>query len=166
MPKPLNPKLLTLQQVRRWSAAARHRGQIIVATNGCFDLLHYGHVAYLQRAKRLGDLLIVGLNSDRSVRHLKGPYRPLVCEQHRAAVLAALACVDAIVIFRDPRAVRFLEAVRPHLYVKGGDYRPPDLDATERAVLEKVGAKIRILPLEPGLSTTSLIEKIRRSAGV
>lgn len=157
------PKLLTLRQAARWAAAARRHGRTVVATNGCFDLLHYGHVDYLTRAKALGDLLIVGLNSDRSVRLLKGPGRPLVSQQHRAAVLAALECVDAVVIFNEKRATRFLAAVRPAIYVKGGDYRPETLNAQERAVLEATGARVRILPLVRGFSTTSLIEKIRRS---
>ncbi len=161
MPRVRVPKLLTLAQARRWAAAARRRCQRIVATNGCFDLLHFGHVSYLQRAKKLGDLLIVGLNSDASCRQLKGPARPLVPERQRAAVLAALACVDAVVIFREKRAHRFLEAVKPDVYVKGGDYRPETLDPTERAAL--AGAKIRILPFVPGFSTTGLIRKIRRA---
>ena len=153
--------LLTLAQARRWASAARRRRQRIVATNGCFDLLHFGHVSYLQRARQLGDLLVIGLNSDASCRQLKGRQRPLVPERQRAAVLAALACVDAVVIFRDKRAHRFLAAVRPDVYVKGGDYRPESLDPTERAALG--GAKIRILPFLPGFSTTSLIKKIRKA---
>lgn len=154
-------KVLTMVQAARWSAATRHRGQRVVATNGCFDLLHYGHVNYLQRARKLGDLLVVGLNSNASVRQLKGRGRPLVRQQHRAAVLAALACVDAVVIFNDRRANRFLAAVRPDIYVKAGDYTAKTLDASERAVLAKLGAQIRIVPFVRGFSTTSLIAKIR-----
>ena len=164
MPAP-HPKLLTLTQARRWAATARRQGQRVVATNGCFDLLHFGHVTYLQRAKRLGDLLIIGLNSDASLRQLKGPTRPLVPERQRAAVLAALECVDAVVIFREKCAVRFLQAVQPAIYAKGGDYRPETLNADERVVLDASGTKIRIVPFVPGFSTTSLVEKIRR-AGV
>ena len=159
-------KLLTLTQARRWAATARRQGQRIVATNGCFDLLHFGHVTYLQRAKRLGDLLIIGLNSDASLRQLKGPTRPLVPERQRAAVLAALECVDAVVIFREKHAVRFLQAVQPTIYAKGGDYRPETLNADERAVLDAAGAKIQIVPFVPGFSTTSLLEKIRRSGAL
>ena len=154
-------KVLTMAQATRWAASARHRGQRIVATNGCFDLLHYGHVNYLQRARKLGDLLVVGLNSDTSVRQLKGRGRPLVRQQHRAAVLAALACVDAVVIFNERRANRFLAAVCPDIYVKAGDYTAKTLDAGERAVLAKLGARIRILPFVRGFSTTSLIAKVR-----
>lgn len=156
-------KLLTLAQAARWAAAARRRGLRVVATNGCFDLIHYGHVNYLSRAKALGDLLVVGLNSDRSVRELKGPPRPLMPQRYRAGLLAALRCVDAVVIFTQKRATRFLAAVRPDVYVKGGDYRPDSLDAEERAVLAASKTQIRILPFVRGCSTTRLIEKLRRS---
>jgi rfaE bifunctional protein nucleotidyltransferase chain/domain len=162
MAKSAPDKVLSLKQAARWSAAARRRGQRIVATNGCFDLLHFGHVSYLQRARKLGDLLVVGLNGDRSVCQLKGPGRPLVPERQRAAVLAALSCVDAVVIFPEKRAHRFLGAVQPDIYVKGGDYRPDTLDARERAVLTVLGCKIRILPFVKGFSTTRLIAKIRK----
>ncbi|MEI8063364.1 MAG: adenylyltransferase/cytidyltransferase family protein [Verrucomicrobiota bacterium] len=158
-------KVLTLAHAQRWAAAARRRGQCVVATNGCFDLLHFGHVAYLQRAKRLGDLLIIGLNSDVSIRQLKGPSRPLVPERQRAAILAALECVDAVVIFRERQALRFIKTVRPQLYAKGGDYRPDTLDTEERVLLDAIGTKIRIIPFVSGFSTTSLLEKIRK-AGV
>ncbi len=155
-------RVLTLRQVAQWAAAARRRGQRVVATNGCFDLLHFGHVSYLQRARELGDVLVVGLNGDRSVRELKGPGRPLAPQKQRAAVLAALACVDAVVIFPQVRAHRFLAAVRPDVYVKGGDYRPETLFGRERAVLTAIGSKIRILPFVKGFSTSRLIEKIRK----
>ena len=161
MPKSPPSKVLTLKQAAPWAAAARRQGQRLVATNGCFDLLHFGHVSYLEHAKKLGDLLVVGLNGDHSVRQLKGPHRPLVPEKQRAAVLAALACVDAVVIFPQVRAHRFLAAVRPDIYVKGGDYRPETLVGRERAVLTAIGSKIRIVPLVKGFSTTALIKKIR-----
>ena len=156
-------KILSAAQAKRWAAGAHRRGQSVVATNGCFDLLHFGHVSYLQRARRLGDLLVIGLNSDASCRQLKGPHRPLVPEKQRAAVLAALECVDAVFIFSEKRAHRFLATVQPDIYVKGGDYRPETLDPRERAVLTGIGAKIRILPFVPGFSTTGLIQKIRRT---
>ena len=163
MPKSASSKILTLKQAARWTTAARRQGQRIVATNGCFDLLHFGHVSYLQRAKKLGDVLVIGLNSDLSVRQLKGAHRPLVPQKQRAAVLAALTCVDAVVIFPQVRAHRFLAAVRPDIYVKGGDYRPETLVGRERAVLTAVGSKIRILPFVKGFSTTRLIQKIRQT---
>jgi rfaE bifunctional protein nucleotidyltransferase chain/domain len=163
MSKAPAPKVLTLPQAARWAALARRRGRKIVATNGCFDLLHYGHVSYLQRARNLGHVLIVGLNGDKSVRQLKGPGRPLVPQLQRAKVLAALACVDAVVIFPERRAHRFLGTVQPDIYVKGGDYRPETLDARERAVLTAIGSKVRILPFVKGFSTTRLIAKIRKA---
>ena len=160
---PLSTKILTLAQAGRWAAAARRRGQRVVATNGCFDLLHFGHVAYLQGAKRLGDLLVIGINSDASIRQLKGPSRPLVPERQRAAILAALECVDAVVIFRERQALRFIKTISPPLYAKGGDYRPDTLDAEERVLLDAIGTKICIVPFVPGFSTTGLLEKIRKS---
>lgn len=164
MPKSPSTKILSIVEAARWARRAHRQGQRIVATNGCFDLLHYGHVDYLQRAKRLGDLLVVGLNGDASVRRLKGPTRPLVPAKQRAAVMAALACVDVVVIFPQTRATRFLAAVQPDVYVKGGDYRPDTLDAGEAAALREAKSKVRILPFVPGLSTSRLIDKIRKLA--
>lgn len=148
----------TLAQVRDAMEAA---GQRLVFTNGCFDLLHAGHVRYLQQARGLGEALAVGLNSDRSVRELKGEGRPVNAEEDRAEVLAALGCVDYVVIFDGKRATDVLSAVRPHLYAKGGDYTADSLDPEERAALEKAGTEIRILPLVPGRSTTSTLGRIR-----
>jgi rfaE bifunctional protein nucleotidyltransferase chain/domain len=164
-PKQQKTKVLSIPQIARWAAAARRNGKKVVVTNGCFDLLHFGHVSYLQHAKRLGDLLVIGLNGDASVRALKGPSRPLVSEKQRAAVLAALECVDAVVIFTEPRANKFFKAVVPDVYVKAGDYRIDTLEAGERVLLESLGAKIKILPFVKGFSSTKLIEKIRQ-AGV
>ena len=132
----------------------------MVFTNGCFDLLNAGHVRYLQQARGLGDALAVGLNSDRSVRELKGKGRPVNVEEDRAEVLAALGCVDYVVIFDGKRATDVLSTVRPHVYAKGGDYTPDSLDPEERAALEKAGAEIRILPLVPGRSTTAVLERV------
>ena len=137
-------------------------GQRIVFTNGCFDLLHAGHVRYLQQARGLGDALVVGLNSDRSVRELKGEGRPLNPQDDRAEVLAALGCVDYVVVFDGKRATDLLRTVRPHVYAKGGDYTPDSLDPEERGALEVCGADIKILPLVPGRSTTALVGKITR----
>ncbi len=135
-------------------------GKRLVFTNGCFDLLHAGHVRYLQQARALGDALVVGLNGDRSVRELKGEGRPLNPQEDRAEVLAALGCVDFVVIFEGKRATELLRAVRPHVYAKGGDYTPESLDAEERGALRECGAEIRILPLVPGRSTTALVGKM------
>ena len=135
-------------------------GRRLVFTNGCFDLLHVGHVRYLQGARRLGDALAVGLNADASVRELKGSGRPLNTAEDRAEVLAALACVDYVTIFDEPRATRLLAEVRPHVYAKGGDYTLETLHPEERAALEAAGSQIGFVPLVPGRSTTRLIEKM------
>ena len=146
-------------------AAERDRldrqGKRLVFTNGCFDLLHVGHVRYLQAARRLGDALAVGLNADASVRELKGSGRPLNHEDDRAEVLAALACVDFIVVFGEPRATRLLAEVRPHVYIKGGDYRLDTLNPEERAMLDWAGSRIEFVPVVPGRSTTGLIERMQ-----
>jgi rfaE bifunctional protein nucleotidyltransferase chain/domain len=140
---------------------ADHAGWRLVFTNGCFDLLHAGHVRYLQQARELGDALAVGLNSDRSVRELKGEGRPINRQDDRAEVLAALGCVDYVVIFDGKRATDVLRTVRPHVYAKGGDYTPDSLDPEERAALAEAGSGIKILPLVPGRSTTSVVERLR-----
>jgi len=136
-------------------------GRRLVFTNGCFDLLHAGHVRYLQQARALGDALAVGLNSDRSVRELKGEDRPVNPEDDRAEVLSALGCVDFVVIFDGKRATDLINVVRPHIYAKGGDYTPDSLDSEERAALGAAGSKVEILPLVPGRSTTAVLQKLR-----
>lgn len=140
----------------------RAQGRKLVLTNGCFDLLHAGHVRYLQAARALGDALAVAINGDDSVRALKGEGRPLNSESDRAEIVAALECVDFAVIFPEVRVTRLIEKVRPAIYVKGGDYTPATLDPEERAALENVGAEIRILPFEPGHSTSELIERMKK----
>lgn len=137
-------------------------GKRLVLTNGCFDLLHAGHVRYLREARQLGDALAVGLNGDDSVRVLKGPGRPINTQDDRAEVLAALGAVDYVVIFEGKRATELLRAVRPHVYAKGGDYTPETLDSDERGALEEAGAEIQILSLVPGRSTTGLLERVGR----
>jgi D-glycero-beta-D-manno-heptose 1-phosphate adenylyltransferase len=157
----MNEKIVELKElaarVKKLSAA----GKKLVATNGCFDLLHLGHVRYLQAARALGDVLAVGVNGDKSARELKGPGRPLNNERDRAQVLAALEDVDLVAIFPELRATRFIEAVAPAVYAKGGDYTLETLNAEEREVLKRVGAEIRIIPFEKGYSTTRLIERLR-----
>ena len=140
-------------------ARLRESGRSLVFTNGCFDLLHPGHVSYLRAARSLGDALVVGLNSDASISKLKGPSRPIVPEADRATVLEALEFVDAVVIFDEDTPVRLLREVRPSVYAKGGDYSVEDLPEAE--VAAQIGAEVRILPFEPGYSTSALIEKIR-----
>jgi rfaE bifunctional protein nucleotidyltransferase chain/domain len=142
----------------------RTAGKKLVATNGCFDLLHVGHVRYLQAARSLGDALVVGVNGDQSARELKGPGRPINKESDRAEVVAALECVDLVVIFPQLRATQFIKAAAPTIYVKGGDYTPETLNPDERAMLETIGAQIRIIPFEKGYSTSGLIEQLRNAA--
>ena len=137
-------------------------GRRMVFTNGCFDILHAGHVRYLQAARQLGDVLVVALNGDASVRALKGEGRPINSEQERAEVLCALGCVDYLTIFHEERVTQLLRAIRPQVYAKGGDYTIESLDAGERAALEEVGAEIRILPLVAGRSTTAILERSRQ----
>lgn len=136
------------------------RGAKLVFTNGCFDLLHVGHIRYLQAARALGDRLVVAVNGDASVRALKGEGRPINHEADRAEVLAALKCVDFVTIFSGERVTELVCEVRPHIYAKGGDYTIESLNAEERAALEEAGAEIKILPLVPGKSTTAIIEKM------
>lgn len=155
-------KIISWDKLPKWRATIRASGRKLVVTNGCFDILHLGHVTYLESARNLGDALLVGLNGDDSARQLKGPGRPINSESDRAAVLAALASVDGVCIFAERSALRFLTEVRPDIYVKGGDYRLDTLDQEERRTVEEAGGKIVILPFVPGKSTTALLEKISR----
>ena len=150
-------KIVTAAELARVRDALAAEGKKLVFTNGCFDLLHVGHVRYLQAARALGDALAVAVNADASVRALKGPTRPVNPEEDRAEVLAALGCVDYVVLFPEVRVTNVLRAVRPHLYAKGGDYTPDTLDKEERAAIDEAGAEIRILPLVPGRSTTNIL---------
>lgn len=153
-------KILSGDQLAAWRESLRRRGQRLVVTNGCFDLLHVGHVTYLEHARSQGDALLIGLNADEGVRQLKGPSRPVNSQEDRAAVLAALQSVDAICIFPEPTATRFLAAVKPDIYVKGGDYTLETLNQEERRTVEQAGGQIVILPVVPGRSTTRLLQKI------
>jgi rfaE bifunctional protein nucleotidyltransferase chain/domain len=146
-----------LQRSEAQGLRDRDPARTIVFTNGCFDILHVGHVRCLQAAKNLGDLLVVGLNSDQSVRALKGANRPFNPETDRAEVLAALESVDYIVIFPEPRVTKLVQEIRPHIYAKGGDYTPESLEQEEVRALRAIGTRIEILPLVPGKSTTDLI---------
>ena len=157
----MKKKIVDLAEMARIAKKMREAGKKLVATNGCFDLLHVGHVRYLQAARNLGDALAVGLNGDGSVCDLKGPGRPINNENDRAEVLAALECVDFVVIFPEIRATRFLEAVAPQIYVKGGDYSSGTLDAEEQSVLKKAGAEIRLIPFEAGYSTSATIKQLK-----
>ena len=140
-------------------------GKKLVLTNGCFDLLHAGHIRYLEEARRLGDALIVAVNSDASVRELKGPDRPLNGELDRAEVLSALRCVDHVTVFTGKTVTSVIRALQPAIYAKGGDYTVETLDPGERSALEEAGTEIRLLSLVPGRSTTSLLERARKPSG-
>ena len=153
-------KIIAWAEMPAWRAKVCASGKRLVVTNGCFDLLHRGHVTYLQAARSQGDLLLVGLNSDESVRQLKGSGRPVNGEEDRAAVLAALESVDAVCIFADKTATRFIERAQPDIYVKGGDYTVETLNQEERSVVERGGGKIMVLPVVPGKSTTALLKKL------
>jgi len=154
-------KIVDIEELARRSTELRAAGKKLVATNGCFDLLHVGHVRYLQAARALADALVVGVNGDDSARELKGPGRPLNNEKERAAVLAALECVDLVTIFPELRATRFIQAAAPAIYAKGGDYTAETLNAEERNALQKIGTEIRIIPFEKGYSTSRLLERFR-----
>lgn len=156
-------RMLDLATLQRHVDFARRQGRRIVFTNGCFDILHRGHVAYLNRAKALGDVLVVGLNSDDSVRRLKGAGRPINSLEDRAQVLAALSCVDQIVPFDEPTPVELIRLLRPHVYAKGGDYTLDRLP--EAPLVQQLGGEVQILPLVDDRSTTRIIERIGRSYG-
>ena len=132
-------------------------GKRIVFTNGCFDLLHPGHVLYLAQAAALGDVLVVGLNSDLSVRALKGPPRPIVDERGRAIVLLGLRSVDLVSVFAEPTPLELIRVVRPDILAKGGDYRPEEV--VGREVVEAYGGAVRIVPFHPGYSSSSLVRR-------
>jgi rfaE bifunctional protein nucleotidyltransferase chain/domain len=131
----------------------------LVTTNGCFDLLHVGHLRYLQAARKLGDYLVVALNSDQSVQNLKGPSRPIVPETDRAELLAGLACVDAVVLFEDATPIRLLEAIQPTIHVKGAQYTEGTLPEAE--VLKAMGTDIQFITMVDNHSTSLLIERIQ-----
>jgi len=155
-------KIIAWDDLPAWRRRLRAAGRKLVVTNGCFDLLHLGHVTYLENARNFGDALLLGVNGDAAVRELKGAGRPVNSETDRAAVLAALASVDGVCLFTDPTATRFLAAAQPDIYVKGGDYTLETLNQDERRAVESAGGKIVLVPFVPGKSTTSLLEKISR----
>jgi rfaE bifunctional protein nucleotidyltransferase chain/domain len=153
--------VVTREELKQVVRAQKEQKKIIVTTNGCFDILHVGHVRYLAEARQLGDLLIVGVNTDDSVRRLKGPTRPLNNQDDRAEVLASLECVDYVTLFSEDTPVEFLTEVKPNFHAKGGDYNPKDL--AEAPVVESFGGQMKIINLVPGKSTTGLIAKIDQS---
>ena len=153
-------KILTADSLTAWCETLRNEGRTLAATNGCFDILHAGHVNYLQAARNEADALIIGLNSDRSTQELKGPNRPIHTEEDRAIILAALESVDGVFIFDDLHATSFLQAVRPDVYVKGGDYAVEDLPDEERNAINQQGGRIRVLGYVAGKSSSNLAKRI------
>lgn len=155
-------KLFSLQDLASLVEGEKKAGKTVVLTNGCFDLLHPGHLRYLREARSLGDCLIVALNSDASVRRLKGSGRPLFSEQDRAEMLAALEVVDYVVIFPEETPEAILTTLKPHLHVKGGDYAVEDLP--ESQVVREYGGKSKVLPFHPGYSTSGILQKIQEAS--
>jgi D-glycero-beta-D-manno-heptose 1-phosphate adenylyltransferase len=155
-------KIIPWDALPQWRETFRASGKKLVVTNGCFDILHPGHVTYLEAARNLGDALLVGVNGDDATRQLKGPNRPVNSQDDRATVLAALESISAVCIFLEKTATHFLERAQPDVYVKGGDYTPDTLNQDERRAVEAAGGKIKIIPFVPGKSTTAILEKISR----
>jgi D-beta-D-heptose 7-phosphate kinase/D-beta-D-heptose 1-phosphate adenosyltransferase len=155
-------KILSREALRQRRAEWRAQGKRVVFTNGCFDLLHPGHLRTLEGARALGDVLVVGLNSDASVLGLKGNGRPLMPERERAEILAALECVDAVTIFDEPTPLELIRALIPDVLAKGGDWGPEEI--VGRAEVEAAGGRVVALPYEPGYSTSALIERIVRTS--
>jgi D-glycero-beta-D-manno-heptose 1-phosphate adenylyltransferase len=158
-------RLLNLSECVALRAAAGSQGRRVVLTNGCFDILHRGHLEYLRQSAMLGDFLIVAVNSDESVSALKGPSRPLNPAVDRAYALACLRFVDATFIFQGPRLADEILALRPDVYTKAGDYSPETLERTEFSALECVGARIVISPFIQGYSTTLLVDRMNGTSG-
>ena len=151
--------------LRALRASDRAAGRVVVWTNGCFDLLHPGHVASLQAARNLGDVLIVGVNSDASVKANKGPTRPILNQDERAGMLAALACVDHVVVFDEDTPAAILAELQPDVHCKGTEYAPPHgRPVPEADVVRAYGGRLAFLPLVPGVSTTELLRRIRHAA--
>jgi len=157
----MSAKILNLDEVEALGAQLRRGGRIIVLTNGVFDLLHPGHVRYLQQARKEGDALIVAVNSDRSVRAIKGPNRPIVPERERAEVISALSCVDAVVLFDDETPRHIVDRLQPDVLVKGADWASDRI--VGRETVEARGGRVVRIPLAPGYSTSRIIERIRET---
>lgn len=153
-------KIVSLQTLKKKLIALRKGRKTIAFTNGCFDLMHLGHVQYLQKAKKQDRILIVGLNSDKSIRAIKGPHRPICPEHSRAAVLAALACVDFVVLFNEETPLKLITALKPDILIKGADYKGKEV------VGSKIAKKVELVKYVKGFSTSNIIEKIKHSSNV
>jgi rfaE bifunctional protein nucleotidyltransferase chain/domain len=156
---PLHPAVLTLEELILQFGPGKRNGRRVVFTNGCFDLLHPGHIKLLEAARAMGDALVVGMNSDESVRTLKGPSRPVIPQQERAEVLASLECVDAVVVFNELTPQRTVAALLPDILVKGGDW--PGNQIVGREEVEAAGGKVVLIDVVEGHSTTEILRKIR-----
>ncbi|HEY5648020.1 MAG TPA: D-glycero-beta-D-manno-heptose 1-phosphate adenylyltransferase [Nitrospiria bacterium] len=154
-------KVQTLKRLKESLKKDRRQGRKIVFTNGCFDIVHLGHLRYLSRARKLGDRLVVGINSDASVRKIKPPPRPILSQSERAELLAGFSCVDYVTIFSETDPYRTIAALKPDVLVKGSDWSRKDIIGRE--LVEDAGGVVRRVPLVKGYSTTRLVEKIRQS---
>lgn len=154
----MKEKIKKREELQKIVEALKTEGKRIVFTNGCFDLLHVGHIRYLEEAKALGDILIVAINSDRSVRMLKGPQRPILPEEERAEILSALGCIDYVTFFEDPTPLELITELQPHILVKGGDWTKESIVGKE--IVEASGGKVVIVPFVEGHSTSNLIKTI------
>lgn len=156
----IESKIMLVDEAKNWRANLANSGKKLVMTNGCFDILHRGHVTYLMKARELGDALILAINSDISVKKLKGPTRPVTHENDRSFILASLIFIDAVIIFDSKRCDRVISEIIPDIYVKGADYNLQTMDQIERAALEKIGSQIEFISFVDGYSTTSIIKKM------
>lgn len=151
-------KIKTIKSLQQILAKLKNQGKKIVFTNGCFDILHIGHIRYLKKAKSFGDILVIGLNSDSSVKKLKGKNRPVFSQNERAEILSSLEFVDFVIIFNEDTPEKLISKIKPDIHVKGGDYKTDDLPEAE--IVKEYGGKIKIVKFIPGYSTTGLINKI------
>jgi len=160
MNQTIENKIIPFEDANKLGEKLRKDNKIIVFTNGCFDIMHYGHIKYLLYAKSLGDVLVVGLNSDSSVKRIKGKKRPINDEKTRIYLLASFFFVDYIVLFDEDTPIRLIKNLKPHIHIKGGDYKKEEL--AEFNTLKEIGAKIHIYPYQEGYSTSKIIEKIKK----
>ena len=152
-------KILERNTLKERVDSLRLKGKVVVFTNGCFELIHIGHIRLLQKARKRGDCLVVAVNSDRSVRQIKGPDRPIIPEEQRAEVVAAMGCVDWVTIFDEPDPLVLIKLLRPNVLVKGGDW--PEERIVGASEVKEAGGEVLSIPLEPGISTSTLIKRIR-----
>jgi D-beta-D-heptose 7-phosphate kinase / D-beta-D-heptose 1-phosphate adenosyltransferase len=162
---PSSAKIVVFEKLLEIAKIKKAAGQTIVWTNGCFDILHAGHAIYLERARALGDLLLVGLNTDASVAKSKGPQRPIISQDQRALLVAALACVDYVVLYDEASPIELIRQLKPDIYAKGGDYNVDTINQDERRLMESLGGRIELLTGMPGISTTVVIENILKLKG-